>query len=77
MGHRDTLLCDTTYRNDTSARSVNRETADNFMRLFVNRRAYAIQAERALPNDSVPYYPARDWKTEEPNRSTMEWSACS
>jgi hypothetical protein len=47
------------------------------MRLFVNRRAYAIQAERALPNDSVPYYPARDWKTEEPNRSTMEWSACS
>ena len=23
---------------------VNRETANNFMRLFVNRRAYAIQA---------------------------------
>ena len=28
---------------------VNRETASNFMRLFVNRRAYAIQAERPLP----------------------------
>ena len=25
---------------------VNREAASNFMRLFVNRRAYAIQAER-------------------------------
>ena len=45
---------------------VNRETASNFMRLFVNRRAYAIQAERPLPNGSVPYYPARDWKTKEP-----------
>ena len=45
---------------------VNRETAVNFTRLFVNRRAYAIQAERALPNGSVPYYPARDWKTREP-----------
>ena len=42
---------------------VNRETANNFMRLFVNRRAYAIQAERPLPNGSVPYYLARDWKT--------------
>ena len=27
---------------------VTRETANNFMRLFVNRRAYAIQAERPL-----------------------------
>src|SRR5260370_7100101 len=45
---------------------VNRETANNFIRLFVNRRAYAIQAERPLPNGSVPYYPARDWKTKEP-----------
>ena len=45
---------------------VNRETASNFMRLFVNRRAYAIQGERPLPNGSVPYYPARDWKTKEP-----------
>ena len=45
---------------------VNREAANNFMRLFVNRRAYAIQAERPLPNGSVPYYPARDWKTKEP-----------
>jgi hypothetical protein len=45
---------------------VNRESANNFMRLFVNRRAYAIQAERPLLNGSVPYYPARDWKTKEP-----------
>src|ERR1035438_2810872 len=45
---------------------VNRETANNFMRLFIYRRAYAIQAERPLPNGSVPYYPARDWKTKEP-----------
>jgi hypothetical protein len=45
---------------------VNRETASSFMRLFVNRRAYAIQGDRPLPNGSVPYYPARDWKTKEP-----------
>ena len=45
---------------------VNRETANNFMRLLVNRRAYAVQAERPLPNGSVPYYPARDWKTKAP-----------
>src|SRR5579862_1235973 len=45
---------------------VSRETATNFMRLFVNRRAYAIQADRPLPNGSVPYYPARDWSTKKP-----------
>jgi len=45
---------------------VSRETAINFMRLFVNRRAYAIQANRPLPNGSVPYYLARDWPTKEP-----------
>ena len=45
---------------------VSRETATNFMPLFVNRRAYAIQAERPLPNGSVPYYPARDWTTKQP-----------
>lgn len=45
---------------------VSRETANNFMRLFVNRRAYAIQADRPLPNGSVPYYPARDWSTKQP-----------
>jgi hypothetical protein len=45
---------------------VSRETASSFMRLFVNRRAYAIQGKRPLRNGSVPYYPARDWKTKEP-----------
>jgi hypothetical protein len=45
---------------------VGREAASNFIRLFVNRRAYGIQAERPLPNGSVPYYPARNWKTREP-----------
>jgi len=45
---------------------VSRETATNFMHLFVNRRAYAIQADRPLPNGSVPYYPARDWSTKQP-----------
>jgi hypothetical protein len=45
---------------------VSGETATNFMHLFVNRRAYAIQAERPLPNGSVPYYPARDWTTKQP-----------
>lgn len=45
---------------------VSRETATNFVGLFVNRRAYAIQADRPLPNGSVPYYPARDWTTKQP-----------
>ena len=39
---------------------VSRETANAFIRLFVNRRAYAIQADRQLPNGTVPYYPARE-----------------
>jgi hypothetical protein len=45
---------------------VSRDTANEFIRLFVNRRAYAIQAERPLSNGTVPYYPARDWKTKKP-----------
>lgn len=47
---------------------VSRETANVFIHLFVNRRAYAIQADRPLPNGTVPYYPARDWKTKEPKQ---------
>jgi hypothetical protein len=45
---------------------VSQETATNFMRLFVNRRAYGIQAVRLLPNGSVPYFLARDRQTKEP-----------
>jgi hypothetical protein len=45
---------------------VSRDTANEFIRLFVNRRAYALQAERPLSNGTVPYYPARDWKTKQP-----------
>jgi hypothetical protein len=45
---------------------VTRETAGNFMRLFVNRKAYSIQSSRPLPNGSFPYFLARDWRTKEP-----------
>ena len=45
---------------------VSRETADRFIRLFVNRRAYGMQAVHPLPNGSVPYYLARDWQTKKP-----------
>ena len=45
---------------------VNRESANNFMRLFVNRLEYGMQATKPLPNGSVPYYLARDWKTKAP-----------
>jgi hypothetical protein len=45
---------------------VGRDTANNFIRLFVNRRAYGIQAAKPLPNGKVPYFLARDWKTKEP-----------
>jgi hypothetical protein len=46
--------------------NVSRETASVFMRLFVNRRAYGVQAFRSLSNGSVPYYLARDRQTKEP-----------
>jgi hypothetical protein len=46
--------------------SVSRETANDFMRQFVNRRAYGVQAVRLLPNGSVPYYLARKRQTKEP-----------
>jgi len=45
---------------------VSRETANNFIHLFVNRRAYGMQATQPLPNGSVPYYLARDWQTKQP-----------
>lgn len=45
---------------------VSRETANDFMHLFVNRLAYGVQAARPLPNGSVPYYLARDWLTKAP-----------
>ena len=45
---------------------VSRDTANSFIRLFVNRRAYGIQATKPLPNGKVPYFLARDWKTKEP-----------
>lgn len=46
--------------------NVNRGTANDFIGLLVNRRAYSIQAHQPLPNGKVPYYLARDWKTKEP-----------
>jgi hypothetical protein len=45
---------------------VSRDMAMNFMQLFVNRRAYGMQASQPLPNGSVPYYLARDWHTKQP-----------
>jgi hypothetical protein len=34
---------------------VSGQTAEDFMRLFVNRLAYCIQREKAHPDDSAPY----------------------
>ncbi len=34
---------------------VGRQTADEFMRLFVNRLAYGIQRDKPLPDGTVPY----------------------
>jgi hypothetical protein len=45
---------------------VTRDTANNFIRLFVNRRAYGIQATKPLPNGKFAYYLASDWKTKVP-----------
>jgi hypothetical protein len=48
---------------------VSRETANDFIRLFVNRLAYGVQAAKPLPNGSVPYYLARDWLTKAPKHT--------
>lgn len=45
---------------------VSRETAEDFMRLFVNRLAYGIQTSKPLPDGRAPYYLAQDWYTKEP-----------
>jgi hypothetical protein len=47
---------------------VSRMTANDFLRLFVNRLAYGVQAAKPLPNGSVPYYLARDWLTKAPKK---------
>ena len=47
---------------------VSRETAEDFMRLFVNRLAYGIQASKPLPDGRTPYYLAQDWYTKEPKQ---------
>lgn len=39
--------------------SVNRQTAEEFMKLFVNRLAYGTQRNRPLPDGSVPYIKQR------------------
>jgi hypothetical protein len=46
--------------------NVSRGTANSFIRQFVNRRAYSIQAHKPLPNGKVPYFLAKDWTTKEP-----------
>jgi hypothetical protein len=46
--------------------SVSRDTASDFIRLFVNRRAYSVQAHKPLPNGKVPYFLAKDWTTKQP-----------
>ena len=46
--------------------SVSRDTANDFIRLFVNRRAYSMQVHKPLPNGKVPYFLAKDWTTKQP-----------
>ena len=48
--------------------NVNRDTANEFIRLLVNRRAYSIQAHRALPNGKHPYFLAREWNKDPEKR---------
>jgi len=44
---------------------VSRQCAEQFMRLFVNRLAYGIQAAKPLSDGSVPYYLARHWPSKQ------------
>jgi hypothetical protein len=45
---------------------VSRDTANRFIELFVNRRAYGMQFIRPLEDGSFPYYLARDRQTDQP-----------
>jgi hypothetical protein len=45
---------------------VSRDTADNYIRLFVNRLAYGMQFVRPAANGSFPYFLAKDKATDEP-----------
>jgi hypothetical protein len=49
--------------------NVNRDTANDFMRLLVNRRAYSIQAHKPLPNGKHPYFLAREWHKDPEKRT--------
>jgi len=46
---------------------VSRETADRFIKLFVNRRAYGMQAAHPCPMVGSVLYLARDWQTKKQN----------
>jgi hypothetical protein len=47
--------------------NVSRDTANDFIRQLVNRRAYSIQRHQPLANGKCPYFLAvKDWKTKEP-----------
>jgi hypothetical protein len=48
--------------------NVSRDTANDFMGLLVNRRAYSIQAHKALPNGKHPYFLAKEWNKDPEKR---------
>jgi hypothetical protein len=48
--------------------NVNRDTANDFIRLLVNRRAYSMQAHKPLPNGKHPYFLATEWNKDPEKR---------
>jgi hypothetical protein len=48
--------------------NVHRDTASDFIRLLVNRRAYSIQSHQPLPNGKFPYRFAKNYRTNEPKQ---------
>jgi len=51
---------------------VSRDTATDYIGLFVNRLAYGMQSSKPKPNGTVPYFLARDWSTKEPKRLDVD-----
>ena len=61
MGHRDTLLCDTTYPNATTARSATRESVRRKAASFKSASVYLIggrglEAESGLEHADSAYH---------------------
>src|ERR1700688_2650467 len=77
MGHRDTLLCDTTYRNATSARSATRERVRRAAASLCAGHVQQLGGASPLP-DLMEVRVSNDARATVARRGLKEaWSKCA